>query len=62
MPFLIPIFTSTITSMVTAFFTQKVIEQCVLSLLKYLSARSTNTVDDKLVALLESAIAEKKKS
>ena len=62
MPFLIPILTSTITSMITAFCTQKVIEQCVLYLLKYLSARTTNTVDDKLVSLLESAIAEKKKS
>ena len=62
MPFMIPILTSTITSMITAFFTQKVIEQCVLYLLRYLSSRTTNTVDDKLVSLLEDAIAEKKKA
>ena len=61
MPFLIPIFTSTITSMITAFCTQKVIEQCVLYLLKYLSARTTNTVDDKLVKMMSEAIDDKNK-
>tara|TARA_Y100000310_G_scaffold274299_1_gene290225 strand:+ start:304 stop:417 length:114 start_codon:yes stop_codon:yes gene_type:complete len=32
-----------------------------LSILKYLSAKSTNKIDDKLVALLEKQIAQKAK-
>ena len=33
-----------------------------LEILKYLSRRSSNTVDDKIVAMLEKSIAEKQKS
>ena len=49
MPFLIPILTSSITSMITALCTQKVIEKTSLLLLTYLASKTTNTVDDKLV-------------
>ena len=61
MPFLIPVLTSTITSMITALCTQKVIENTSLLLLTYLSSRTTNTVDDKLVAMLQEAIDDKNK-
>ena len=37
----------------------KIMEQTVLILLKYLASKSTNKVDDKLVALLEKSIAQK---
>ena len=61
MPFLIPVLTSTITSMITALCTQKVIEKTSLLLLTYLSERTTNTVDDKLVLMLKEAVDDKNK-
>jgi|TARA_R110000787_G_scaffold125452_1_gene236596 hypothetical protein len=61
MPFLIPVLTSTITSMITALCTQKVIEATSLMLLTYLSSKTSNTVDDKLVLMLKEAIDDKKK-
>ena len=61
MPFLIPVLTSTITSMITALCTQKVIEKTSLLLLTYLSSKTTNTVDDKLVKMLSEAIDDKNK-
>ena len=61
MPFLIPGLTSTITSMITALCTQKVIEKTSLLLLTYLSSKTTNTVDDKLVKMLSEAIDDKNK-
>ena len=48
--------------MVTAFFTERVIMATCLEILKYLSRRSYNSVDDKIVAMLEKSIAEKNKS
>ena len=48
--------------MVTAFFTERVIMATCLEILKYLSRRSSNTVDDKIVSMLEKSIAEKQKS
>ena len=48
--------------MVTAFFTERVIMATTLEILKYLSRRSSNTVDDKIVSMLEKSIAEKQKS
>tara|TARA_Y100000590_G_scaffold325146_1_gene368865 strand:- start:334 stop:522 length:189 start_codon:yes stop_codon:yes gene_type:complete len=62
MPFIVPVLTTTLKTMITAFFTQKVIEQTVLLLMKYLASKTTNQVDDKLVSLLEKSIAEKNKS
>ena len=62
MPFLIPVLTSTITSMITALCTQKVIEATSLMLLTYLSSKTSNTVDDKLVLMLKQAIDDKKKA
>tara|TARA_Y100000296_G_scaffold78241_1_gene100682 strand:- start:300 stop:488 length:189 start_codon:yes stop_codon:yes gene_type:complete len=62
MPFIIPILTTTLKTMITAFFTQKVIEQTVLLLMKYLASKTSNDIDDKLVSLLEKSIAEKQKS
>ena len=47
MPFLIPVLTTTLKTMVTAFFTERVIMATCLEILKYLSRRSSNTVDDK---------------
>ena len=61
MPFLIPVLTSTITSMITALCTQKVIEATSLMLLTYLASKTSNTVDDKLVLMLKEAIDDKKK-
>jgi len=61
MPFLIPVLTSTITSMITALCTQKVIEATSLMLLTYLASKTSNTVDDKLVLMLKVAIDDKKK-
>ena len=61
MPFLIPVLTSTITSMITALCTQKVIEATSLMLLTYLASKTSNTVDDKLVLMLKQAIDDKKK-
>lgn len=61
MPFLIPILTSSITSMITALCTQKVIEKTSLLLLTYLASKTTNTVDDKLVKMLQEAIDDKNK-
>ena len=61
MPFLIPILTSSITSMITALCTQKVIEKTSLLLLSYLASKTTNTVDDKLVKMLAEAIDDKNK-
>lgn len=61
MPFLIPIVTSTLTSMITALFTQKVIEKTSLMLLTYLASKTSNTVDDKLVLMLQEAIDDKNK-
>ena len=40
----------------------KIMEQTVLILMKYLASKSTNKVDDKLVALLEKSIAQKAKN
>ena len=48
--------------MVTAFFTERLIMATTLEILKYLSRRSSNTVDDKIVSMLEKSIAEKNKS
>jgi len=59
MPFLVPILSTTFTSMITALCTQKVIEKTSLLLLTYLSSKTTNTVDDKLVKMLSEAIDEK---
>ena len=61
MPFMVPVLSATLKTIVTAFFTEKVIMFTALSILKYLSAKSTNTIDDKLVALLEKQIVEKAK-
>ena len=61
MPFLIPVLTSTITSMITALCTQKVIDATSLMLLTYLASKTSNTVDDKLVLMLKEAIDDKKK-
>ena len=61
MPFLIPILTSSITSMITALCTQKVIEKTSLLLLTYLASKTTNTVDDKLVKMLSEAIDDNNK-
>ena len=62
MPFIVPVLTTTLKTMITAFFTQKVIEQTVLLLMKYLASKTKNQVDDKLVSLLEKSIEEKNKS
>ena len=59
MPFLVPVLSSTFTSMITALCTQKVIESTSLLLLSYLASKTTNKVDDKLVKMLEEAIDEK---
>ena len=59
MPFLVPILSSTFTSMITALCTQKVIETTSLLLLSYLASKTTNKVDDKLVKMLSEAIDEK---
>jgi len=59
MPFLVPVLSSTFTSMITALCTQKVIEKTSLLLLSYLASKTTNKVDDKLVKMLEEAIDEK---
>jgi len=59
MPFLVPILSTTFTSMITALCTQKVIETTSLLLLSYLASKTTNTVDDKLVKMLSEAIDEK---
>ena len=59
MPFIVPIISATLKTIVTAFFTEKVIMFTALSILKYLSSRSTNKIDDKLVLLLEKQIAQK---
>ena len=61
MPFLIPILTSSITSMITALCTQKVIEKTSLMLLTYLASKTSNTVDDKLVLMMKEAIDDKNK-
>ena len=62
MPIFLPILKTTISTMVTAFFTEKVIMATTLEILKYLSRRSSNTVDDKIVSLLAKSIEEKEKS
>ena len=59
MPFLIPVLTTTLTSMITALCTQKVIEKTSLMLLTYLASKTSNTVDDKLVLMLKEAIDDK---
>jgi len=61
MPFMVPVISATLKTIVTAFFTEKVIMFTSLEILRYLSKRSTNTIDDKLVALLEKQIAQKAK-
>jgi len=62
MPFMVPVISATLKTIVTAFFTEKVIMFTSLEILRYLSKRSTNTIDDKLVALLEKQIAQKAKN
>ena len=57
--FIVPVISATLKTIVTAFFTEKVIMFTSLEILRYLSKRSTNTIDDKLVALLEKQIAQK---
>tara|TARA_Y100001963_G_scaffold158883_1_gene260196 strand:+ start:1903 stop:2085 length:183 start_codon:yes stop_codon:yes gene_type:complete len=59
MPFIVPAISATLKTIVTAFFTEKVIMFTALEILKYLASKSSNTVDDKLVAKLESAIEKK---
>ena len=59
MTFLVPVLSATLKTIVTAFFTEKVIMFTALSILKYLSAKTTNKIDDKLVLLLEKQIAQK---
>lgn len=61
MPFMVPVISATIKTIVTAFFTEKVIMFTALSILTYLSKRSTNKIDDKLVALLTKQIEAKAK-
>ena len=62
MPIFLPILKTTISTMVTAFFTERVIMATTLEILKYLSRRSSNTIDDKIVSRLEKSIEEKEKS
>jgi len=59
--FIVPVISATLKTIVTAFFTEKVIMFTSLEILRYLSKRSTNKIDDKLVALLEKQIAQKAK-
>ena len=61
-PFIIPVLKTSLATMVTAFFTEKVIMATCLEILKYLSRRSTNKVDDKIVDLMAKTIEEKNKS
>ena len=62
MPFIIPVLKTTLSTMVTAFFTEKVIMCTALSILTYLSKKTTTEIDDKLVKLLEKQIADTQKS
>ena len=57
--FIVPVISATLKTIVTAFFTEKVIMFTSLEILRYLSSKSTNKIDDKLVALLEKQIAQK---
>tara|TARA_R110002020_G_scaffold473003_1_gene701697 strand:- start:68 stop:256 length:189 start_codon:yes stop_codon:yes gene_type:complete len=62
MPFFVPVLTKTLSTIVTAFFTEKVIMFTALSILTYLSKKTTTEIDDKLVKLLEKQIADTQKS
>ena len=62
MPFILPVLKTTISTMITAFFTERGIMATTLEILKYLSRRSSNTVDDKIVSMLAKSIEEKNKS
>lgn len=59
MPFIVPAISATLKTIITAFCTEKVIMFTSLEILRYLSSKSTNKIDDKLVALLEKQIAQK---
>jgi hypothetical protein len=53
MPFLVPILTTSIKAIITSFFTQKMTEEIIFQLLKYATSKSSNTLDDAILAKFE---------
>ena len=53
MPFLVPILTGSIKAIITSFFTQKMTEEIIFQLLKYAVSKTSNTLDDAILAKFE---------
>ena len=53
MPFLVPIITGTLKGMLTTFFTQKMVEELIFQLLRYAVSKSSNKLDDQILASFE---------
>ena len=53
MPFLVPIITGTLKGMLTTFFTQKMVEELIFQLLRYAVSKSSNKLDDQILATFE---------
>ena len=53
MPFLVPILLGSIKAIITSFFTQKMIEAIIFELLRYAVSKSSNKLDDKILAAFE---------
>jgi len=53
MPFLVPIITTSIKGIITSFFTQKMTEEIIFQLLRYAVSKSSNKLDDQILAAFE---------
>jgi hypothetical protein len=52
-PFLVPIITGTLKGMLVTFFTQKMVEELIFQLLRYAVSKSSNKLDDQILAAFE---------
>jgi hypothetical protein len=53
MPFLVPIITASVKTIVISFFSQKMTEEIIFQLLKYATSKTSNTLDDAILAKFE---------
>ena len=53
MPFLVPIITASVKTIVISFFSQKMTEEIIFQLLRYAVSKSSNKLDDKILEAFE---------
>ena len=53
MPFLVPIITASVKTIVISFFSQKMTEEIIFQLQKYATSKTSNTLDDAILRKFE---------